>query len=57
MLTPPRVPGRHGPQKEGRDIKACAREAEECFGLRNAYFACKRGQLDPRTRIRGNKGY
>lgn len=44
-------------QKEGKDIKDCAREVEECAGLRNAYAVCKRGQLDPRTRIRGNKGY
>ena len=42
---------------EKKDIKVCAKEAEECAGLRAAYAACKRGQLDPRTRIRGNKGY
>ncbi|KAI8105781.1 hypothetical protein M9434_000362 [Picochlorum sp. BPE23] len=44
-------------QVEKKDIKTCAKEAEECAGLRAAYAACKRGQLDPRTRIRGNKGY
>lgn len=44
-------------QIEKKDIKVCAKEAEECATLRAAYAACKRGQLDPRTRIRGNKGY
>lgn len=44
-------------QKEGRDIKTCAKEVPECVGLRNSYSACKRGQLDPRARIRGNKGF
>ena len=44
-------------QKEGKDITTCAREVDTCAGLRNAYAACKRGQLDPRARIRGNKGY
>ncbi len=42
---------------EGRDVRACAREAAACAGLRHAYATCKRGQLDPRARIRGNKGY
>lgn len=44
-------------QTEGKDIKTCAREVKECEGLRNSYAACKRGQIDPRTRIKGNKGY
>lgn len=44
-------------QIQKKDIKVCAREAEECANLRTAYAACKRGQLDPRARIRGNKGY
>ena len=44
-------------QKDGKDIKTCAKQAPECAGIRNAYAACKRGQLDPRMRIRGNKGY
>jgi len=44
-------------QKEGKDIKTCAKDAAECKGVRNAYAACKRGQLDPRARIRGNIGY
>ena len=50
-------PHRDVPQKEGKDIKVCAVEAKECAGLRTSYFACKRGQLDPRNRIRGNKGF
>ena len=44
-------------QVEGKDIKTCAREVKECEGLRTAYASCKRGQVDPRTRILGNKGY
>lgn len=28
----------------------------ECQPLRYALFACKRGQVDARTRIQGNKG-
>lgn len=40
-----------------KDIQVCAREAEDCAALRQAYVSCKRGQLDPRTRIKGNKGY
>jgi hypothetical protein len=44
-------------QVEKKDIKVCAKEADECAGLRVAYAHCKRGQLDPRTRIKGNKGY
>ncbi|KAL4443481.1 hypothetical protein ABPG75_011218 [Micractinium tetrahymenae] len=43
--------------KEGKPIKECAKQAPECDGLRNAYSACKRGQLDARSRLRGNKGY
>ena len=44
-------------QNQGKDIKTCAKEVKECEGLRVAYAACKRGQVDPRSRIRGNKGY
>ena len=47
----------HFAQKEGKDIKQCAKEVDECEGLRSAYTACKRGQLDPRARLWGNKGY
>lgn len=43
--------------QEGKPIKQCASEVKECDGLRNAYSACKRGQLDARSRLRGNKGY
>ncbi len=43
--------------QEGKPIKDCAKQAPECDGLRNAYSACKRGQLDARSRLRGNKGY
>lgn len=44
-------------QKEHKDIKTCAKEVKECDGLRNSYAACKRGQVDARSRLRGNKGY
>ncbi|CAN6198578.1 unnamed protein product, partial [Urochloa humidicola] len=42
--------------------KECAGEkvpniTSECVGLRETYFNCKRGQVDMRARIRGNKGY
>ena len=30
---------------------------KKCLGLRATYAKCKLGQLDMRTRIRGNKGY
>ncbi|KAG8057442.1 hypothetical protein GUJ93_ZPchr0002g24427 [Zizania palustris] len=45
-----------------RPHKECAGEkvpniTSECVGLRETYFNCKRGQVDMRARIRGNKGY
>ncbi|KAJ6717387.1 CYTOCHROME C OXIDASE ASSEMBLY FACTOR 5 [Salix purpurea] len=47
---------------ENRPYKECAGEKSpaipsECVGLRETYFNCKRGQVDMRARIRGNKGY
>uniref|UniRef100_A0A7N0UD08 Cytochrome c oxidase assembly factor 5 n=1 Tax=Kalanchoe fedtschenkoi TaxID=63787 RepID=A0A7N0UD08_KALFE len=47
---------------ENRSFRDCAGEkvpciSSECVGLRETYFNCKRGQLDMRARIRGNKGY
>ena len=44
-----------GTQKEGKDIRVCAKEVEACAGLRAAYFQCKRGQIDARNRIIGNR--
>ena len=44
-------------QKEGKTAKECGKEVEECQGLRDAFFTCKRGQIDNTNRIRGNKGY
>ena len=40
----------------GRSIKECMDDATEsgCSGVRHAYFACKRRQLDMRKRIKGN---
>lgn len=41
-----------------KTLKECIEtRPEECEGLRYALFACKRGQLDARSRIQGNKGY
>lgn len=47
---------------ENRSFRECAGEKSpsipsECVGLRETYFNCKRGQVDMRARIRGNKGY
>lgn len=47
---------------ENRSFRDCAGEkspciSSECVGLRETYFNCKRGQVDMRARIRGNKGY
>ncbi|XP_059645191.1 uncharacterized protein LOC132286818 isoform X1 [Cornus florida] len=47
---------------EKRPYRECAKEkspsiSSECVGLRETYFNCKRGQVDMRARIRGNKGY
>ncbi|KMZ60406.1 Cytochrome c oxidase assembly protein [Zostera marina] len=47
---------------ENRPFRECAGEkvpsiSSECVGLRETYFNCKRGQVDMRARIRGNKGY
>ena len=53
--------------KAGGDIRECMKEhpqdvsnrdiGHECQELRNAYFLCKRGGLDMRTRIRGPRVY
>jgi len=48
-------------QVDKKTISECVRVdkglSTECLGIRATYFRCKRGQLDMRTRIRGNKGY
>ncbi|XP_024518745.1 mitochondrial protein pet191 homolog [Selaginella moellendorffii] len=49
-------------QEEKRSLRDCAGEhppkiAPACVGLRETYAKCKRGQVDMRTRIQGNKGY
>lgn len=51
------MPPRRCAPLQGKPIRECAKEAKECDGLRNSYAACKRGQLDTRSRLRGNKGY
>eukprot|EP00879_Flechtneria_rotunda_P006757 GHRR01007101.1.p1 GENE.GHRR01007101.1~~GHRR01007101.1.p1 ORF type:complete len:167 (+),score=8.91 GHRR01007101.1:19-519(+) len=41
-----------------KTVTDCSAELpEECSALRYALFACKRGQVDARSRIQGNKGY
>jgi cytochrome c oxidase assembly factor 5 len=46
----------HRPQVEKRDYKECvSQHAPECESLRYALFHCRRGQMDARTRIQGNK--
>ncbi|XP_011046494.1 PREDICTED: cytochrome c oxidase assembly factor 5-like isoform X2 [Populus euphratica] len=47
---------------ENRPYKECAGEKSpsipsEGVGLRATHFNCKRGHVDMRARIRGNKGY
>lgn len=44
-------------QVEHRSVTECAKVSEECAGLRYTFYRCKHGQIDPRTRIKGNKGY
>ncbi|KAG2482287.1 hypothetical protein HYH03_018772 [Edaphochlamys debaryana] len=41
-----------------KDVKDCmAEHAPECEQYRYSLFQCRRGQMDARTRIQGNKGY
>ncbi len=42
-------------QVQNKSIKTCAKEEESCANFRFSYYNCKRGQLDARTRISGNK--
>lgn len=42
--------------KSGKPIRECMKEESECTEYRTAYFECKRGALDMRNRIRGQKG-
>ncbi len=47
-----------GVQSRKKDWKDCmAEKPDECESLRYALFHCRRGQIDTRTRIQGNKGY
>jgi len=45
----------------GGSVRACVRDRGDegaddvCRALRRAYFECRRGQLDMRSRIRGRK--
>ncbi|KAJ1462487.1 cytochrome c oxidase assembly protein PET191 [Pelagophyceae sp. CCMP2097] len=45
-------------KKHGMSARDCTQQEgaiPECQVYRNSYFECKRGQLDMRTRIRGQK--
>jgi len=48
-------------QVHNHTVVACAKMeqglTDECKGLRYTYAHCKKGMLDMRTRIRGNRGY
>jgi cytochrome c oxidase assembly factor 5 len=50
-------------KKHGHTLKQCASPTwtehapSECEVKRSNYFACRKGQLDMRARLRGNKGY
>lgn len=45
-------------QEQNKSATDCAAtRPEECESLRYALFACRRGQVDARSRIQGNKGY
>lgn len=39
------------------EAKVTALGLDECVVKKQVYLKCKRGQMDMRTRIRGNKGY
>lgn len=51
--------------KNGGDVRSCMKTPQgndevqmgECQEFRAAYFTCKRGSLDMRTRIKGQKVY
>ena len=52
------VPSLYPMQVEKKDLKTCmAEEPIECEQFRYALFQCRKGQMDARTRIQGNKGY
>lgn len=42
-------------------LKACVKDGKlfpsQCDTVRQVFMQCKRGQLDMRSRLRGNKGY
>ena len=48
---------------QNHSLSACAKGTdgasvpEECEVKRANYFTCRKGQLDMRSRLRGNKGY
>ena len=44
-------------QVDKLSVAECVKQAEECNALRYTFAECKRGQVNMRTRIQGNKGY
>lgn len=40
---------------DANDAEGASPVTGECSDLRNAYFTCKRGSLDMRSRIRGQR--
>ena len=41
----------------GSNVNSSTEPIEDCQELRSAYYLCKRGGLDMRTRIRGQRVY
>ncbi len=46
---------------KGLSIRECLKSREhldeECKSLMTAFYDCRRGQIDRRARIKGNRGY
>jgi len=42
--------------KDGNSMADCLSQVEDCEGVRYAYFTCKAGQYNARSRLRGIKG-
>ena len=46
---------------KSNSLKQCVKDSKlfpsQCETAKQVYMSCKRGQLDMRSRLRGNKGY
>jgi len=43
-------------REEGKTMKQCVKQVEECQAYKNAYVICKNQQFNMRSRIQGLKG-